>query len=361
MYNTIKNILFTLDPETAHDVIKNISPVLAPALRLVIRAHPTLHSPLLRTKIGGEELQNPIGLAAGFDKNGDVLPLIAALGFGYAELGSITAEACSGNPKPRVFRLPDDESLINFMGLPNIGATAFAHKMSVTNTSLPYGVNIAKTPGFVECATRAPTDIGDFVKSFEQLHAFGFYTTINLSCPNTGDTKTFEDLVLFKELATAIMLSKKSQNSHQPIFLKLSPDLEDAKLHALVERACEFGFDGFVLGNTTRQRPALRTELDANLQSRGGLSGRALAPLSNALIKKVFQIVGRNKTLVAVGGINSMEDLLTKLQYGAELFQIYTGLIYQGPFFVKTLLHGLVQHCEKMGVKNYRDVVGLAH
>lgn len=355
MYNQIKKILFLLDPEVAHDIIKKLAPLLAnPLTRKLTR----VENLTLSAKIGAVPLKNPIGLAAGFDKNGDVLPLMEALGFGFAELGSVTAEPCVGNAKPRVLRLPDDESLINFMGLPNVGAQVFAEKMRATPVSIPYGVNIAKTPACVKCETGGTSDIADFLKSFELLHAFGLYTTLNLSCPNTGDTKTFEDPGLFKELATAIMHSKKSQNSHQPIFLKLSPDLEDDKLTSLVESACDFGFDGFVISNTTRTRPHLQTTLTEPWLTRGGLSGRALAPLSNALLKKVFQRVGRRKTLVAVGGIRDCHDLLTKLSLGAELFQIYTGLIYQGPFFVRHLLQGLVQHCETRGVKNYQDLIG---
>lgn len=357
MYNIFKKALFALDPETAHNAVKSASAV-AP-LGLIRKVCHFEHA-TLKTVVNGTEYTNPIGLAAGFDKNGDMVPFLTALGFGFLELGSVTALPCFGNERPRIFRLTKEGSLINWMGLPNVGTTAFAKKMQCLKTTVPLGINIAKTPDFAyeRVHLKLKNGIDDFVETYKALHGFGCYTVFNLSCPNTGEALTFEHPELFREFARTISELNKRLKDAKPVYLKLSPDLDAKELAKLVELACQYGFDGFVVSNTTRTRPKLTTPLTFDLKKRGGLSGRALTQTANLQLKRVYEIVGREKTLIAVGGIMSFDDLMEKFALGAELCQIYTGLIYNGPLFVRELCEKLAHFCEEKGLKSYREIVG---
>jgi len=313
MYSLIRKILFTLQPETAHLLIKSFSKCIPKG---GLRRSTTIKSKLLKSSIGQTPLKNPIGLAAGFDKNGEMISFLQALGFGFLELGSITAQPCAGNPKPRIFRLTKDQSLINRMGLPNMGADAFAKHMTKQKTIIPYGVNIAKTPNFAQNKDQQVGGIEDFITSFQRLHFLGNYTVFNLSCPNTNESKTFEDPNLFTDLAQEIASVKKALGSQKPLFIKLSPDLETNDLRKIVETAIKFDFDGFVIANTTIQRSNLQTpQRKIEKIGSGGLSGQALNHLANEQLKKVYEIVGQNKILIGVGGVMNFQDVLTRNSY----------------------------------------------
>src|SRR3989338_1281677 len=338
MYSLLKRILFTFDPESAHLFVKNLSPFLPKKLL----SKKTRHAyPALKTSLGGTLLDNPIGLAAGFDKNGEMLELIYALGFGFSEIGSVTLHPCLGNKKPRLFRYPKDESLMNRLGLPNHGAQVIATRLKKETPKLPYGLNIARTPNFAVPKNDARNGISDFLSTYENLKNLGFYSVLNLSCHNTEDGRTFEDPGLFSELAEAL-LKKKSKKPH---LIKVSPTLPLQQLNSLCESALKLGFDGFVVSNTSAT-------------SEGGVSGRRLLSQANAQLKNVFEITKGKALLIGAGGILSFEDLLTKLSLGAEFFQIYTGLIYRGPFFVAHLNKQLANFCKKLGIKNYRELIG---
>lgn len=355
MYALLKRALFLLGPETAHDTVKALSK-LAPLG--AIKAYTRVTHPALETRIGTTLLKNPVGLAAGFDKNAEMLPFLEALGFGFVETGSVTALPCLGTPKPRIARLSADESLINWMGLPNVGADEFAKRMQSRRANVPVGINIAKTPDFAYngVANKPKDGNADFLETYEKLARFGHYTVFNLSCPNTGETRSFEDLNLFSELGGAIADLNAKLEDLKPVYLKLSPDLDANNLAKLVEAACDIGFDGFVVSNTTKQRPPLKTTLTGELRHRGGLSGRALCALSLAQLKRVREIADKKRTLIAVGGIMSFEDLVERFRAGAHLCQIYTGLIYNGPLFVRELNLKLARLCEERGYRNYREL-----
>lgn len=355
MYSVFKKILFSLHPELAHELVKSVAPVFPKALfsRLT-----TTHSSRLTTHLGTTPLSNPIGLAAGFDKNAELVQFMSSLGFGFLELGSVTAKACAGNSKPRIFRLPEDVSLINRMGLPNHGAKAFAQKLANQKTEIPIGINISKTPDFAQDVP--PLDaVEDYLTTFLEVRHLGDYIVFNLSCPNSGDSKLLEHPDLFQPLAKAIDAERKLHKVKKPLFLKISPDLDLKNLKTLLEIAYEYDFDGFVLTNTTTQRPLRNTSQKRILEiGRGGLSGKALTELANRQLKAVTEIVEKKKTIIGVGGIMTFDDLLTKLSLGATHFQIYTGLIYGGPFFVRDLNRQLDEYCAKVGVKNYQELVG---
>lgn len=347
-----------MDPETAHHAVKAVAKTAPTAM---IRALAGFEHPTLAAKLGDTNLKNPIGLAAGFDKNGEMISFLEALGFGFLELGSVTALPCRGNPKPRIFRLPADESLINWMGLPNVGADEFAKNFKNRKAKIPCGLNIAKTPDFAfEAAKRKPkTGVEDFLETYAKLAGLGHYTVFNLSCPNTGESVLFESPELFPVLGREIVQANHRLKDKKPVLLKLSPDLWEKDLAKVVETALKLGFDGFVVANTTRSRAGLKTPITGEIKDRGGLSGRGLKKAANAQLARVYNITGKNAILIAVGGIMSFDDLLEKFALGASLCQIYTGLIYNGPFFVKELNRKLAAFCEDNDLQSYRELVGI--
>lgn len=360
MYSILKKFLFALDPEMAHAWVKTASRFTP---KFIFSKMTSVDSPCLKTCIGEQELKNPVGLAAGFDKNGEMVNFLAALGFGYLELGSVTAEPCAGNPRPRIFRLPKDESLINRMGLPNVGAERFVTKVSKIKAHVPYGVNIAKNPFMGEDGSNAlktAKGIEEYVRTFAAVAKLGAYFVLNLSCPNTNDGKTFEDPKVFAGLAKEILEARKDLHVSKPVLIKLSPDIEKKQLAALVESALKYGFEGFVAGNSTAHHPHLKTDgSELKRIGRGGLTGHALFAASNQQLKNIHEIAGNEKILIGVGGIMGIKDLLLKLSLGASLFQVYTGLVYRGPFFIRDLNRDLADFCRKRGVKNYLELRGL--
>lgn len=341
LYSLIKKILFSLPAETAHDLSKQLNPF---SLKIFASLTKEDH-PCLKSKIGTQTIQNPIGLAAGFDKNAEALDLINVLGFGFAEIGSVTLKAYDGNPKPRLFRLAEDSSLINRLGLPNKGAEALLKKLQNRCVSLPLGINIAKAPG-----SKSGRD--DIIQTLQKLEKEADYIAINLSCPNTSDGRTFEDPQAYKELARDLAQTRKRKNC--PYFIKISPDLNEGDLKKIVEISEKEGFDGFIVGNTTKSRPALKSKL----REIGGLSGAALSDLALQQQKKLTKYTSESQKIMAVGGIMSFKDLMLRLIHGADYFQIYSGLVYQGPFFVKNLNKSLKGFIKKEGFSHYLEIKG---
>lgn len=276
----------------------------------------------------GIRFKNPVGLAAGFDKNGILLPLYEALGFGYIEIGSITAEQTQGNPKPRLFRLPDDDAIINRMGLNNEGAMVICNRLKDRNTQIPVGVNIAKSPLKNLSGDNA---IADYIRSFKLALPVADYITINISCPNTADGKSFEEPESFKKLIDSIRTEENSYS--KPLYIKFSADTDDHSLKQLLHISESYDINGYVAINTSTSRQHLRTgwkKLD-NIGS-GGLSGKPLRERGLTIIKKIRDEIGGDKTIIGVGGILTPEDAYLRLEAGANLIQLYTGLIYNGPF-----------------------------
>ena len=357
MADWLKTLLFNLDPETAHDVVKRLACLLPHSL---LRKQNQIQSPVLKLRWQNLNFNNPIGLAAGFDKEAKALPLIESLGFGFVELGSVSYTPCEGNPKPRIFRLVKDEALINWMGLPNPGIETFLENLKHSTSQLPRGISLVKTPdmAFELQKITAKNGIDDFVDSYTMAHNQADYICLNLSCPNSGEAKLFEAPQEFQTLAREISLARTSLLSTTPLFVKISPALEKADLHKTVELALKYNFDGFVVSNTTTTRPNLKSSLKAEQKKRGGLSGRPLLKLANAQLKLVYDMVGKEKLIMGVGGVHDLPSLLSKLQNGASCVQVYTGLIYGGMSFVRNLNLELLQFCEKRGVKNYLELVG---
>ncbi len=358
MYSLLKPLLFWLDPETAHTAVKWSGKIIPLTL---LSSLTRFESSRLSCQIGATVLKNPIGLAAGFDKNGDMIDFMGGLGFGFVEIGSVTAHPCQGNPKPRLFRLPQDQSLVNRLGLPNSGSTAVAKKLFHRSCQTPFGINIAQTPDFALSHPKKEKSSGidDYLETFAKLHAYGAYLVLNLSCPNTSEGCAFEQPKVFSDLARQVAATRKTLGVTKPVLIKLSPDLKLPDLRKTVEISLAQGFDGFVLTNTTSSRVGVRLRSHQIDQiGPGGLSGKGLADLSNQQIQKVCEMIDDKQMIVGCGGIMSATDLMTKLALGARYFQIYTGLVYQGPFFIKGLLTELDAFCQKRGVKNYQELVG---
>lgn len=327
MYKSVvRPLLFLLDPEVAHLLAHKAMPmakVLEPMSRKWHGELPTS----LRTVIGRTEVSNPVGLAAGFDKNGKLTEFLSLLGFGFAEIGSITGKASAGNPKPRLFRLPDDQAIINYLGLNGEGAQAVAARLEQAKPSLPIAVNIAKT--------NDPTVVGDaavedMLTSFNCVKNLNVsYVAINVSCPNTHETKLAE-VGMIRELLQEI--GRLNQNA-LPTFLKLSPDSDKELLEQIVSLSRDQALSGFVCGNTTVDRAGLRTpESVVSKIGPGGLSGPPLKEKALRLCRQVFELKERNQQIIACGGIASGADAFRFIASGANAVEIYTALVYEGPF-----------------------------
>jgi dihydroorotate dehydrogenase len=321
----LRPTLFRLDPEKAHELMYQWTPrfsFLAGQFQNALR----FEDPSLHTEFAGHTFDNPIGLAAGFDKNARLDVWLDALGLGFAEIGSITARASQGNPLPRLFRLPGDEAVINRLGLNGDGAEVVAKRAAGLRCRTPYAINIAKSnhPSIVGEAA-----IADLLDSFMKVKNLPLtYLTVNASCPNTHDGITRET----QELEAAMQEMQLRNERLIPIFLKLSPDSSDSLLESLVDLGRRLKVSGFICGNTTVSRENLSlsdTELTAI--GKGGLSGRPLKPLAYALCKKVVKMKDAYQSVIACGGIASGEDVFQFLQIGVSAIQLYTALIYKGP------------------------------
>ncbi len=321
----IRPILFQLDPEQAHRLVFRLAlamhsfwPLLAPALRYA--------GADLRTSLAGVEIANPVGLAAGFDKNGLLVSVLGELGFGFAEVGSVTARASAGNPRPRLFRLPADEALINRLGLNNDGADALAGRLRKSRFSLPVGLNIAKTN---DPSITGEAAVEDMLYTFRQVKDLPVsYVTVNVSCPNTPEGITQESRAVSEVLSGMMSLNSRGL----PVLVKLSPDSSAGFLEEIVECATRCGARGFVCGNTSTTRADLRTPpAVVSGAGPGGLSGRPLKPLALALCRQVARLKAPEQVIVGAGGISSGQDAYDFIRAGASAVQIYTALVYHGP------------------------------
>src|SRR6201993_2351289 len=328
----VRPLLFSLDPETAHRLTIKL-------LRAASHSDFALHRlrlfqpPSKPRTIFGLNFPNPIGLAAGLDKNGVALPAWAALGFGFIEIGTVTAKAQPGNPKPRIFRLPEQQALINRLGFNNDGADAIAHRLRALRKSgrwpsVPVGINIGKsrvTP--LEQAT------DDYLYSFRRLRDFADYVTLNISSPNTPGLRELQEPDKLSELLLAI--TNEARTAPKPLVVKISPDLSGPELKAVLAVCEENGVSGIIATNTTLDHSSIPSQLD----EAGGLSGAPLRDKSTALVR---EIAARSTIpIIASGGILDAESAREKFQAGAQLIQLYTGLVYRGPALLREIIDSL--------------------
>lgn len=324
MYRWLRPLLFRLDPETAHGLGTRAMDLGLLRLKRPVVAPRTLW---------GQRFDNPVGIAAGFDKNATHVRGLSRLGFGFIEIGSVTAQPSAGNTRPRLFRLPADEALINRMGLNNAGAEAVAHRLADLDRPVPLFVNVAKSH---DSSLSGRAAIDDYVRSVALLAPHADVLVLNVSCPNSGDGRTFEHPDALTPLLAAVMAAK----GDVPMLIKLSPDLPEDVLDAAVDLSVEAGAAGFTVANTTVKRAGLKTpakRLDAI--GKGGLSG---APLFERTITRVARVRSRTTLpIVAVGGIATGAQAQAALDAGANLVQMYTGFVYGGPRTVLRMCAGL--------------------
>ncbi|MFB6098702.1 MAG: quinone-dependent dihydroorotate dehydrogenase [Salinibacter sp.] len=364
MYQFFRSLLFRLDAERAHTVSLRAAEVAQNTARSALRSRYQYEDERLKQRLWGETFPNPVGLAAGADKNGRVVPFWEAVGFGFVEVGSVSAQPASGNPRPRAFRLPEDEGLINRMGLNNDGAEAVADRLekSRSERSRPLGINLAKTPDSDVLGSAA---LDDFRTSFRHLVSQADYVVLNVSCPNTEEGGTFEDdPEALDSLLGAIASEQKAPGLAVPVLIKLSPPLNDrvlfdTRLEELLAVAEARDVDGFIATNTAPDRQGVRTSEERLREiGDGGLSGPPLAPRATRLVKYLYQATDGDIPIVGVGGVRDAASAYTKIRAGASLVQLYTALVYEGPALVREIKRGLVERLSEDGYASIDGAVG---
>lgn len=343
MYKSIiRPLLFSFNPERVHEFTTRML-VRATKIGLVrnwldkrYRA-PTEN---LEKQVMGLTFKNPIGLAAGFDKNAMLYPAFSTLGFGFIEVGTVTPRPQSGNPKPRMFRLPEDSGLINRMGFNNEGVAAAVQRLKEhRDPTVVIGGNIGKNK-------TTPNDQAweDYQKCFEALHPLVDYFVVNVSSPNTPDLRALQDKAPLKTLLQRLQELNQKKKKPRPVLLKIAPDLNTHQLDDIVEIVKATELDGVIATNTTLDRTGLS---NSNQKEQGGLSGKPLRKKSTEIIRYLRKRLGAEAVIVGVGGVFSGQDALEKLEAGADLVQVYTGFIYEGPGMVKRMVTYLSQHMKK--------------
>jgi dihydroorotate dehydrogenase len=356
----LRPILFRLPPETAHELALHSLDFLKPKSvnRLVGRRFTSnSFGQLMRF---GLEFSNPVGLAAGFDKDGLALEPLCALGFGFIEAGTVTYHPQPGNPRPRLFRLTKDRALINRAGFNNAGAAAFAERVAKTNLDCVLGVSIGKSK-----ITPMAEATADYLASFQLVYAVADYVAINVSSPNTPQLRELQQASQLSSLLDALqtrnleLQQKHSRPSRMPLLVKLSPDIEDAEIESIVEVIRHFRIDGIIATNTTVKRDNLQTDPKSIAEiGDGGLSGAPLRRTATQMIARLYHLTEGKIPLIGVGGVFTAEDAWEKIAAGASLVQLYTGFIYQGPRIAKEINEGLVRLLSANGFRTLDEAVG---
>ena len=344
LFRIARPALFALSPERAHKL------TIAALRHTPLRRQPDANGPLA-IEIAGLRFPNPVGLAAGFDKDAEVPDAALGLGFGFVEIGSITPRPQAGNPQPRLFRLNEDRAVINRMGFNNGGGEAARIRLS----------RRAARPGIVGVNVGANKDsadrIADYVEMTRMMAPQASYLTVNISSPNTPGLRALQDEGALRELLTAVMEARDAAGTSAlvPIFLKVAPDLEPADIDAISRLATEAGLGALIVSNTTIARPAL-TSRDA--EETGGLSGAPLKPLALQRLRDFREATGGAMPLIGVGGIASAEDAWERIRAGASLVQLYSALVYEGPGLVRRITGGLEKLMRRDGFASIADAVG---
>ncbi|MGW4614573.1 quinone-dependent dihydroorotate dehydrogenase, partial [Rhodococcus triatomae] len=351
MYKLLLRLMFLLPPERVHHLAflaMRLVTTLAP-MRTVVSRVLTVPDPVLRTRAFGIDFPGPLGLAAGFDKNASGVNVWGALGFGYAEVGTVTAQAQPGNPAPRLFRLPADRALLNRMGFNNHGAGPAANELRKRITTLPIGANIGKTK------VVAPEDAADdYAASARLLGPLADFLVVNVSSPNTPGLRDLQAVESLRPILAAVL-----DCVDVPVLVKIAPDLSDEDVDAVADLAVELGLAGIVATNTTISREGLNTAADeVEALGAGGISGAPVADRSLEVLRRLHARVGDRIVLISVGGIETVDQAWERILAGASLIQAYTGFIYGGPFWMKRINKGLARKVREGGFASLADAVG---
>ena len=349
-----KPLAFALDPEFVHDNVVLLGRLLGKTAvgRLVTRTMFYFAHPALEQDILGIRFPNPIGLSAGFDKDAELTDIIPEVGFGFAEVGSITGEACLGNQKKRLWRLPQSKSLLVWYGLKNKGAEIISANLRKKSFAVPIGISVAKT----NCANTVDDTNGimDYAKAFKLFQDIGSYTTVNISCPNAFGGQPFTEPTKLDALLDKLDTMPNSK----PTFVKLSPDLSYDEVDQIIDVLDRHNVQGIICSNLTKNRDNPKI-VEKNLPEVGGFSGKVVSDLTDNLISHVYGKTQGKYILVGVGGVFSAEDAYEKIKRGASLIQLLTGMIYEGPQLIGEINRGLVQLLKADGYNNISQAVGV--
>ncbi len=346
MFSILKPFIFTLDPEVAHDLAIN-------SLKLNVLPKNLFkvdNEELLETKLFNQSLPNPIGLAAGFDKSAEVYNSLFKLGYGFVEVGTVTPKRQLGNPKPRVFRLEKDQALINRLGFNNHGSEIVSKRILENIPNGFLGINVGPNKD-----TKNKEE--DYYLCLSKLHSCADYLTINISSPNTEGLRNFHEKKEFEKLLIGINKIKEDKNILKPLAVKLSPDIDDSEISEIIELILKYKVNGIIISNTTdRNRDNLS---DFQKNEKGGLSGKPLKDLSSSLIRKFYKETKGKVQIIGVGGVDSGQSAFDKISSGANVVQLYTGMVYKGPGIVKEMKRELISILKKENIKNISAAVGI--
>ena len=343
MYKSvIRPLFFKFDPEEIHYFTFSLLKNFGFAAKLFL-PKPIVDKRLER-EVFGLKFKNPVGLAAGFDKNAALFNELGDLGFGFVEIGTVTPKAQAGNSKKRLFRLLDDEGIINRMGFNNNGLDAAIEKLKGNKSKIIIGGNIGKNTN-----TKEENYTQDYLDCFEGLHPYVDYFVLNVSCPNVGSHAKLEDVEYLRELITEVKKINQTKPTQKPILLKIAPDLNNQQLDEIIELIAETKIDGIVVSNTSINREGLKTSPEILTEiGNGGLSGKPIRERSTKIIKYLSEKSNRAFPIIGVGGIHSAKDAIEKLNAGASLIQLYTGFIYEGPELINEINQELLKRASRL-------------
>ncbi|WOD42527.1 quinone-dependent dihydroorotate dehydrogenase [Hwangdonia lutea] len=337
----LRPLFFLFDPEKIHhftfSLIKFTSKI--PGFESLFKSLYVVNDKRLERKLFGLTFKNPVGLAAGFDKNAVLYKELANFGFGFIEIGTVTPKAQAGNPKKRLFRLKDDQGIINRMGFNNEGLEAAINQLKHNKGKLIIGGNIGKNT-----QTKPEDYTKDYLECFNALHPYVDYFVLNVSCPNVGSHAKLNDKDYLEELISAVQNANKSFEKQKPILLKIAPDLNTNQLDEIIELVADTKLDGVIASNTSMDRSGLKaTEQQLNAIGNGGLSGQPIKEKSTKVVKYLSENSNKAFPIIGVGGVHSAQDALEKINAGADLIQVYTGFIYEGPRLIKAINQAILK------------------
>ena len=346
MFSILRPYIFSLDPETAHDLaIKSLKVNILPKSFFKVEGEE-----LLEIKLFNKLLPNPIGLAAGFDKSAEVYNSLFKFGFGFIEVGTITPKKQLGNPKPRIFRLEKDKALINRLGFNNHGSEIVSNRISNNLPDGILGINIGPNKETINKEE-------DYFKCMEKLSIYSDYITINISSPNTEGLRNFHNQKEMEKLLTGINKIKKEKKINQPVAIKLSPDINEEDISSIIELIKKYNIQCIIISNTTDSNREKLSDIKKN--EVGGLSGEPLRKISTSLVKKFYKETNGKIEIIGVGGVDSGQSVFEKITAGANAVQLYTGMVYKGPGIIKDIKKELISILKKENLKNISQAIGI--
>ena len=345
MFSKLRSLIFKIDPEIAHSLaIKSLKFNFTSTI-----FDENKNNPMFQTTLFGKQIDNPIGMAAGFDKNAEVYNPLFKLGFGFVEVGTVTPINQYGNPKPRIFRLEEDGALINRLGFNNSGSEKVRSRIISNSPKGLFGINIGPNKD-------TNNRLEDYLIGLRKFYNLADYLTINISSPNTENLRSFHNEEELNELLSLIEKEKKLLKTSVPIAVKISPDIQDENINTISDLLLKYNVKAVIISNTTDGN---RENLfNINKLEKGGLSGKPLEKKSNELINKFYRILKNQIKIIGVGGVDSGQSVYQKIINGASLVQLYTGMIYQGPDIASKISEELINILDKERIKNISDIVG---